>query len=60
MNHSYGKRNRTERRLSIMRSALTRATDKFTAGGHERFEPPKPISLPKLRCLEGPDDEGRK
>jgi hypothetical protein len=45
-------KDRATRLRGLLRSAKTRATDKFTAGGHERAEQPKAISLPRLKCLE--------
>ena len=53
---------REREKLRMMRSASTRARYKFGMGGLARkVEPVKPVTLPKLKCLEAeivPEVEG--
>jgi hypothetical protein len=38
--------------ISMVRVDATRASDRFTQGGRIKRQPPKPVSLPRLRWLE--------
>lgn len=46
------------RRLALLRRGNTESSSKFSAGGGRRKTAPKPITLPKLKCLEPESQEG--
>jgi hypothetical protein len=47
------KLDRDERRRMLLRTAQTHATEKFNIGGRPKKRQPRPVTLPKLKCLEG-------
>jgi hypothetical protein len=48
---------RGNRKLTLMRRAMTTATNKYGIGGRPKtIGKPRPITMPKLKCLEGEND----
>ena len=42
-------------KLSLIRKATTRSTSGQWNGNRLKKSPPKPVTLPKVKCLEDPD-----
>jgi hypothetical protein len=45
-------------KLVKLRIQTSRASSRYSIGGHKKegSRAPKPITLPKLKCLEAPDE----